>query len=480
MAYTDNVMRIKHQLIYHLTDMILSDKLVENIDTIPLLISPRKRNARRRCCIYKERAVVKYKLLPLLGFEISDEVDELTPLSYYAQKALERQAPQEKYLTVVEEACTGCVATNYVVTNQCRGCVARPCSVNCPKDAIDFSKQGRAEIDEDKCVSCGICQKVCPYHSIIYVPIPCEASCPVKAITQNNEGVEVIDPEKCILCGRCITQCPFGSVYEISQIVDVLKTIKKGEKLIAMVAPSIMGQYKIPLAQVMSAIKALGFFDVVEVGEGADLTASHEAEELKEKIDAGEKFMTTSCCPGYTEYVKKHLPALQAYVSHTKTPAQFTADIIEERYPGCKQVFIGPCLAKRKESFENPKIAYTLTFEELDGMLGGAGIKIEKMPPIPLQNIKFGGRIFGQNNGVTGAVLAELSDPSFVKPLAINGIDKKSIQLLKAYAKEKINGNFVEVMACENGCIGGPCGHIHDSQGRTIYDKEIKAMYDKE
>ena len=126
----------------------------------------------------------------------------------------------------------------------CRGCVARSCYMNCPKDAIRFKKNGQAMIDHDTCVSCGICHKSCPYHAIVYIPVPCEESCPVKAISKDEHGVEHIDESKCIYCGKCMNACPFGAIFEISQTFDVLQHIKKGEKLVAIIAPSILGQFK--------------------------------------------------------------------------------------------------------------------------------------------------------------------------------------------------------------------------------------------
>lgn len=112
------------------------------IDRVPLEFSPRRSQPVGRCCIHKERAVTKYKSLPLLGWDMSDETDELTPLSEYARKALERRGKiKENILCVIDEACSSCVQVNYEVSNLCRGCVARSCYMNCPKGAIHFDKR---------------------------------------------------------------------------------------------------------------------------------------------------------------------------------------------------------------------------------------------------------------------------------------------------------------------------------------------------
>ena len=90
---------------------------------------------------------------------------------------------------------------------------------------------------------------------------------------------------------------------------------------------------------------------MVEVARGAEKTARHEAEELKEKLEEGQAFMTTSCCPSYVEAVRKHVPGLAPNVSHTPSPMAYTAEEMREQYPDARLVFIGPCVAKRKESY---------------------------------------------------------------------------------------------------------------------------------
>lgn len=217
MAFTNNVMIVRHGLLARLVKMWKEDRLVEDIDHLPIKLSPRNSKVRGRCCVHKERAVWKYKMFPLLGFDMSDEKDELTPLSHYAKEAITRnENPKKNLLCVMDEACSSCVQVNYEITNLCRGCVARSCYMNCPKDAIHFKPNGQATINHDKCVSCGICHQSCPYHAIIYVPIPCEEVCPVKAISKDENGVEHIDETKCIYCGKCVNACPFGAIFEIS------------------------------------------------------------------------------------------------------------------------------------------------------------------------------------------------------------------------------------------------------------------------
>lgn len=90
--------------------------------------------------------------------------------------------------------------------------------------------------------------------------------------------------------------------FEISQVFDILQQIKRGTEIVAIVAPSILGQFGCTREQVYGALKEIGFTDVMEVAQGAMETTRREAEELKEKLHEGQSFMTTSCCPSYIHW----------------------------------------------------------------------------------------------------------------------------------------------------------------------------------
>lgn len=475
MAYINNVMIIRHELIVRLVKLFKEGELSSKINGLPVELYPKSRKPRGRCCIYKERAITRYKMLPLLGFEVPEGDIDLYPLQNYAEKALQREEQADRILTVVDEACTGCVQANYVVTNLCRGCVASPCVMNCPKNAIRFTPTGQTEIKVEECVNCGLCQKACPYHAIIYIPIPCEEACPVGAISKNEKGVEEIDADKCIYCGKCITACPFGAIFELSAIIDVLKVIEQKQQVIAMVAPAILAQYQESPGKVLAAIKAVGFSDVVEVARGAEKTASHEAEELREKLEQNVSFMTTSCCPSYVEAVRKHAPGLLPHVSHTPSPMAYTAEELREKHPDAKLVFIGPCVAKRKEARDLGSVDYVLSFEELDALMTGMGIKPESMEAQALESYTMESRGFAQSGGVLTAVLAEkkVADFSYEQ---IDGIDKKAIKQIKLLEKGKNTVQFYEVMACEGGCISGPGANVKSAKAKKNFILSMKSL----
>lgn len=479
MAIRNNVMIVRQRLLTRLIKLWNENQLVEKIDRLPIELSPRKANVLARCCIHKERAVWKYKSLPLMGFDMSDETDELTPLSEYARKALIRETPKDNIMCVVDEACSSCVRTNYQITNLCRGCVARACSVNCPKNAIEFdSETSQGRINKSLCISCGKCFNNCPYHAIVHIPIPCEESCPVGAISKDEFGIEHIDESKCIYCGKCLNSCPFGAIFEISQVFDILQSIRRGEQVIALVAPAILSQYKSSVEFIYNSIKEIGFTEIIEVAQGAVITTEKESAELKEKLEEGQPFMTTSCCPSYVEMAEKHAPEIKKYISSTRSPMHYTAKIAREKYPDAKLVFIGPCIAKRKEARKDEYVDYVMTFEELQSVFEGMDIQMteERVYKIP---VKVGKAAYGfaQNGGVTTAVKEHVDGKLEFTNVQISNLNKMNVNLLRAYGKTgKAPAQFIEVMACEGGCISGPSIHTPYDAGRKIFDKELSQL----
>ena len=424
---------------------------------IPFDALPQNSPSGVRCCIYKERAVFRARTLAALGGSLETD-DEATSLNDYAKNAMARKAPAENTLTVLDIACKACVKARHIVTEACQGCLARHCQAACKFGAISISPEnGRSKIDPDKCKNCGQCQASCPYNAITYVPVPCEEACPVDAIHKDSDGFAHINFDKCISCGKCMDACPFGAVMERSQLIDVLRAIKSKQKVCAMIAPSIVGQLEGTLPQVVTALEKAGFDKVTEVALGADITTKNEARELVERLEKGARFMTTSCCAAWVQAVKKHLPALKEFISDAKTPAGYTAEI--EKANGFTTVFIGPCASKRLEGREDPNIDYVLTFEEIDALLRARQIDPAQCEAAPLrEDISADGRYYGVTGGVAQAVENAVGGKIPFKKMTINGLDKKAMLMLNAYAQGKA-GDFqlLEVMSCKGGCIGGPC-----------------------
>ena len=455
---------IRRELMIRVVRAFDDGTLESELDQIPIKLRP-KNSVASRCCVYHDRAIFKYRLMALLGVSVEDETDESKSLAaYYAEKAwgggAEHPESPHAPLSVCGPACSGCPVSKVVSTPNCRGCFARPCVYNCPKKAISIVG-GQSVIDQSLCIKCGKCITACPYHAIVKTSVPCEEACPVGAIRKNEYGVAEIDFEKCIFCGKCFAACPFAAVMERSQLVGVLAAMKRGEKLVAMIAPAAEKQFPGKIEQLLTACAKAGFGDVMEVALGAEKTTEHETAEFIERMEKDPKtFMTTSCCPAWVNLVGKHLPDLVDHVSLTPSPMVYARELVKEKDPDAKTVFIGPCVAKRSEA-RRKDVDYVLSFEELGAILAGRKIDVIACEPWPVERpANPTARNYARSCGVTDAVLTEATSkiPGFkLDAKQINGIDRKTCAMVKLYAAGKMPVNFLEVMACPGGCQNGPC-----------------------
>ncbi len=196
-----------------------------------------------RCCVYKEREIIRQRVRVAMG---------KCPTVKKDQKVRPKQI-----VKVLDAACDGCTIRRILITDNCRKCMAKSCRTACKFDAISFGAD-RAVIDYNKCVECGACAKACPFNAIIDTPRPCKASCAVDAISYDEYNIAVIDEEKCINCAACQSACPFGAIEDQSWIVNVINDIREGKPTVAMIAPSIQGQFdSANIDQIKMGIKKL-------------------------------------------------------------------------------------------------------------------------------------------------------------------------------------------------------------------------------
>lgn len=427
-----------------------NDTLAKSIPQIPSIIVPGPKPS-MRCCIHKERAIVNERIKLAIGG------DETNP----------------NVIEVLQYACDGCPIGGHQVTDSCRGCIAHRCEAVCPKNAITFDEFQRAKIDKSKCINCGLCAKACPYGAIINFKRPCETSCKPKAITASHDEGARVDNDKCTACGSCVYQCPFGAIMDKSYILEVIRLLKKHVgKTYMIVAPSISSQFNYAtLGQVITGIKELGFHSVVEVALGADMVAHEEALELSKK-----KFLMSSCCPAFVQYIKNQFPDLLKHVSENLSPMARIAQYIKGIDAEAKVVFVGPCTAKKQEQRQERVRKYVdavITFEELSALFEAKEIDLTQLSEGHLDNASYFGRIFARTGGLAEAVneaLLEQKADFVLKPVICDGLDACRVALNKV-RNGTIDGNFVEGMACQGGCIGGPCCLTHEMKDKTDVDR---------
>ncbi len=455
---------IKYQVLREVARHAWDDSLIDNITEIPKYIVPGK-TPTMRCCVYKERAI----------------------LSERVKMAMGGSKTNPNIIEVIDIACDDCPSGGFEITNACRGCLAHRCEEACKRGAITFDHNQKAHIDKSKCVECGMCAKVCPYSAIINLRRPCENSCKVKAISVGENKAAKIDNSKCVECGACVYQCPFGAITDKSFILNVIDLIKKSSdnekyRVYAVVAPSIASQFNYAkLGQVVTGLKKLGFFSVVEAALGADMVADAEAKELAEK-----GFLTSSCCPAFVKYIDRQFPALRDKVSSNLSPMATIAKYIKSTDQNSKVVFIGPCTAKKAEFQKksvSPFVDSVITFEELQALFDSRDLDLTVLEENCLDNASYFGRIFARSGGLSDAVRQALKENGLkfdLKPVVCDGMEQCRIALIKA-DKKLLPNNFIEGMACVNGCIGGAGCLIHgeknkaevDSYGMEAFEKSI-------
>ena len=279
------------------------------VDQLPHKLVP-KGSVPMRYDIFLDRAVVAARVKLALGMDLRDDEKRDSLSQQIWDAATDQKYFQEPLVNIIPFACNACPEKQVRITDSCQGCVSHPCMNVCPKDAIYLDKFKRCHIDQDKCIRCGKCYNQCPYRAISKIERPCAAACGMDAIGSDEEGRAKIDYNKCVSCGMCLVNCPFGAIADKSQIFQLIHAMKHGSQVIACVAPAFVSQFgdKVTPAKLRSAMRQIGFSDVVEVAIGADLCTIEEAEDFLKKVPAEQPFMGTSCCPAWSVMAKKLFP----------------------------------------------------------------------------------------------------------------------------------------------------------------------------
>ena len=187
----------------------------------------------------------------------------------------------------------------------------------------------------------------------------CLRECPVKAIDVKNHQAKIIT-DRCILCGHCTWICPQNAKIVHSEI-DVAKQLLAGpHKVIASVAPSFISSFELKDFSILKiALAKLGFSYSEETAVGAKAVV----QKYKELLATGTfKNFITSACPAACHLIQEYFPKALPYLAPVDSPMIAHAKILRKQYPDAKIVFIGPCIAKKKEAAESKIIDCALTF----------------------------------------------------------------------------------------------------------------------
>ena len=447
------------RMAYEVDDMVDFEYLMHEL---PYEIIPGEERS-LRSSILLERAIVSARIRLAMGLSLRP-IDEKVS----ASEGLEESVIAEKYyepplINVIKFACNKCEEKTIKVTGLCQGCLAHPCQEVCPKKAISF-RNGKSHIDQSLCIKCGRCVATCPYNAIVRMERPCAKACGMDAIHSDKYGRAEIDYNTCVSCGMCLVNCPFGAIADKGQIFQLIRSIKRGDRVIAIVAPAFINQFPgMTPAKLREAMKLLGFAGISEVAIGADLCTIDEAKDFMAEVPEKLPFMGTSCCPAWSVMAKKLFPDYAECISMTMTPMVLTARLIKKDDKDARICFVGPCSAKKLEASRRSvrsEVDFVLTFEELMGLFEAKESDVSALPDDPNDNFDDAsgdGRGFAVSGGVAQAVVNAIHkmDPGReVKVASAQGLAdcRKMMMMAKA---GKYNGYLLEGMACPGGCIAG-------------------------
>lgn len=456
----NEAMKLRRKTIVKMAQLFMSDKLKEELPKLNRKLLPGP-DPTYRASLYHEREVLKQRIKLYLGMNYEESKDlELYEVADKLEEILADKEKNSEFVQVIKEACDACPSGKYYATDLCRNCVAHSCQAVCPKNAITI-ESGRAKINPELCVGCGLCEKSCNYFAIVKLQRPCERACFPKALKSDLYGAAEIEKERCVSCASCYVACPFGAIESKSHLLKVLAALKNKEEISVMYAPSIIAQFgpKVEPGNIKAALIKAGFTNAYDVAKWADDVAQEEAE----LVENSENMVTTSCCPAFVEYIEKHQSDFKENISPALSPMAECAKHVKK--PNEKLVFIGPCIAKKMEAYKNGSVDYVITFEEAAALFIATGVEPSMIEKAEIDGSSDGWN-FAASGGVAQAVVNKCKKE--LKVLTMNGLvsGKESFSFA---ATEKFD--IMEGMACEGGCICGP--------GIMVNPKVAKAMLGK-
>ena len=309
----------------------------------------------------------------------------------------------------------------------------------------------------------------------------CQDSCIFDAL-EKIDGKIYIDPMKCTGCGACVDVCKMGHLIENKEIYPVLDVLcDRDKEVYALIAPAFTGQFgeEATVGRLRSAFKRIGFQGMVEVAAFADILTLKEALEFDRHILAEGDFQLTSCCcPVWISMIRNIYQDLAGHVPGAVSPMIAAGRVVKKLHPDAVTVFIGPCMAKKREAREADiadAVDYVLTFQEVKEFFEAVNVKPRLLEEDVREHSSRAGRIYARTSGVSEAVrvtVEQLHPDKKVKVRAEQADGVKACkELIEKVRKGETKGNFFEGMACSGGCVGGPKALLDAETGKEYVDR---------
>ena len=300
----------------------------------------------------------------------------------------------------------------------------------------------------------------------------CIRECPVKAI-RVEDGYARVVPELCIMCGNCVLACPHSAKQVRDDLPDAKALLTSGRRVIASLAPSFVAQYSGNRpAQLIHALKKLGFFAVSETALGAQqVSASSYALMHSEP----KQIWISSACPVVVDFIAKYHPECESHLSEVLSPLLSHCKMLREHYGNdIATVFIGPCIAKKKEAEQHPELLdVVLTFEDLDRWLAEETIHLPEIDTTPEDRFQpqeaEEGALYPIDGGMVPGVAGN-GETNSLRFMSFSGIANVE-QALKSIPEWHPEHNiFFELTACAGSCVNGPKAARNAPVARRRYD----------
>lgn len=285
----------------------------------------------------------------------------------------------------------------------------------------------------------------------------CLRECPVKAIDVRDHQANIIE-DRCILCGHCTNICPQNAKVVHSEIENVKQLLAGGHTVIASVAPSFISSFRLQNFTTMKiALAKLGFADAEETAVGAELvTERYRQQMLTGQYDN----YITSACPAVCRLIQMYYPKALPFLAPVDSPMVAHAKLIKQRMPDAKVVFIGPCIAKKREGYESGVVDSVLTFEDLARMFEERNVILDEIANIGLTLDMRGdhanlAKMYPVSHGIIKSFGAF---PEGYEYMSVDGPDRCCDALSHI---EDLHHVFLEINLCKDCCVNGPCSREH-------------------